>query len=147
MRCMCVYANACLFVFICVFQCLYELTQALCGLRGINQASATWPRWLWPSWAQLIRVPCGPDMWMTKKHEEWEEAKDRRTGRQWMIMMTRAILLASAASPPHPSRNPGLGPGSGLHMDKWSGVGEVSPPGRVWPVSCQGWQEETRGGV
>lgn len=29
----------------------------------------------------------------------------------------------------------------------WVGVGEVSPPGRVWPVSCQGWQEETRGGV
>lgn len=135
MRCMCVYANACLFVFICVFQCLYELTQALCGLRGINQASATWPRWLWPSWAQLIRVPCGPDMWLTKKHEEWEEAKDRRTGRQWMIMMTRAILLASAASPPHPSRNPGLGPGSGLHMDKWSGLGR------------RGWSVTTRQGL
>ena len=38
-----------------------------------------------------------------------------------MIMMTRAILL-----PPPPSlssRNPGLGPGSGFHMDQRSGSG------------------------
>lgn len=97
----CAFQNACVFVSICEFP-LQELTRALFSLRRINQASATWPRWLQPSWAQLIRVPCGPDMRRTKKQEEWEEAQDRRTSRQWMIMMTRAILLASV----HPPRPP-----------------------------------------
>lgn len=46
---------------------LHETTQALWSLRRINQASATWPRWLRSSWAQLIRVPCGHDMRRTKK--------------------------------------------------------------------------------
>lgn len=133
----CAFQNACVFVSICEFP-LQELTRALFSLRRINQASATWPRWLQPSWAQLIRVPCGPDMRRTKKQEEWEEAQDRRTSRQWMIMMTRAILLASV----HPpallslfSSNPGLGPGSGSHMDLWSGSGR------------RGWSVTTRQGL
>lgn len=68
-----------------------------------------------------------------KKQEEWKEAGDRRTSRQWMIMMTRAILLASP-SPSH-SRKPGLGPESGSHMDEWAGSGQ------------RGWSVTTRQGL
>lgn len=81
---------------------LHELTCAVCSLGRINQASATWPCWLRPSCAQLIRVPCGPDMRKTNKREEWEEYRDRKNRRQWMIMMTRAILLASVEDNPPP---------------------------------------------
>lgn len=115
-----------------------------CSLRRINQASATWPHWLWPYWAQLIRVPCGPDMRRTKKQEEWKEAEDRRTSRQWMIMVTRTILLAL----PPPTETLALALALACTwMSELAqvSVGEVSQPRRVWSVSCWGWQEGKRG--
>lgn len=62
-----------------------------------------------------------------------------------MIMMTRAILLASA---PPPAETLAL---ALALTPTWTrdlarvGVGEVSPPGRVWPVSCWRSNEERRG--
>lgn len=97
--------RACLYLCISVSVCL-SCWGAVCSLRRLNQASATWPWWLRPSWAQLIHASCGLDMSRTKKHEEWEGCKDRRNSRQWMIMMTRAILLASVVPPPSPPLPP-----------------------------------------
>lgn len=60
-----------------------------------------------------------------------------------MIMMSRAILLASATPPP-PAETMALAlalaPSWTSDLARVS-VGEVSPPGRVWSVSCCVWQE------
>lgn len=126
-------------LYLCVFSVrFHELTWAVSSPRRINQASATWPRWLWTSCAQLIRVPCGPKMKKTKKHEEWEECRDRKNSRQWMIMMTRAILLASVSKTPYTQSHPPPWP--------WPWL----PHGRViWLRSaCQcGWSVTTRQGL
>lgn len=142
-----VYLWECICVSICAFQ-LRELTRAPCSLRRINQASATWPRWLWPSWAQLIRVPCGPDMRRTKK--SCRSGRRQRTegpaGNEWLWW------LGPSCWPQHPPSPPTTAEAMALALaPTWTsdlarvGVGEVSPPGRVWPVSCSGWQEERRG--
>lgn len=92
-----------------------------------------------------------------KKREEWEEYRDRKNRRQWMIMMTRAILLASVednppllplCTRPHPPPWPWLWLPHGRVIWLRSacvGVGEVSPPGRVCSVSCWVWLEKRRG--
>lgn len=67
--------------------------------------------------------------------------EDRRNSRQWMI-----IIPPPPPPPPTPSRKSGLGPGTGPTSRAGDlaqvSVGEVSPAGRVWSVSCRAWQKE-----